>query len=348
MIAWQTYDDNANGMIQCYKAKDFIMDLKPPLGLPKEYKNSVISSHLLKKIKIPVYKDLKTNINHYYFYDLALGLTKASLQNSKKYKNIDDQKVQLHKMVRMYRNEKLRKYKVFKRLDFSSAQVEAFEKIRIKLSEKAKTIPKAKLLKKKKIFALTKIQEKLIFFQKNLDFDREIEAIGSDEERSGRSEEGLSSVSGDLKGNKAGRGYRVNKVFEVPQHWDGMEVAGKSGLGGGKPIKKGNTFRFGDIVKRSGSQGGQRGKEILGQEKKNPEEIKVLREQRQARKRKDRFGETNDGQDLPIVSRDQSPEREKPTKGASRDNSRRIQSKEHARQVRLESKEKNRLERHRI
>lgn len=74
----------------------------------------------------------------------------------------------------------------------------------------------------------------------------------------------------------------------------------------------------------------------------------MLREQRQARKRKDRFGETKDGQDFPIVSRDQSPEREKPAKEASRDNSRRIQSKEHARQVRLESKEKNRLERDRI
>jgi hypothetical protein len=87
---------------------------------------------------------------------------------------------------------------------------------------------------------------------------------------------------------------------------------------------------------------------MLGPEKKNPEEIKVLREQRQARKRKDRFGETKDGQDFPIVSRDQSPEREKPSKGASRDDSRRIQSKEHARQVRIESKQKNRLERDRI
>lgn len=89
-------------------------------------------------------------------------------------------------------------------------------------------------------------------------------------------------------------------------------------------------------------------KETIGRERKNGEEIKVIRELRQARKRKDRFMETKGSQDLPEVSQDPSPDREKPAKGADRDNSRRIQSKMHARQIRVESKEKNRLERDRI
>lgn len=87
-------------------------------------------------------------------------------------------------MVTLYRNEKLRKYKVFKRLDFSSAQVEAFDKIHHKLIAKVKNILHKKFLPKKKIFILSKIQEKLVNFQKKLDFDKEIKEVDSEEERS--------------------------------------------------------------------------------------------------------------------------------------------------------------------
>jgi hypothetical protein len=230
--------------------KEFILSLPPPLGLPQRFHTKTIAKFLIKKIKIPVYKNIIQGDNHYYFYDLALALTKASLQNSKRYKNVDGQWIMLHQMLHLARQSKLDKYNEFKRLEFSSLQMELFPTI---LDRMKAHLDYAKLKirqggkKPTKKYELSDFQKKLYVFMDKLDDEKA---------KNGNKSESSSSKS-DGPEQPGERGYKLKNWSQDSRESDGGKVKVSQSASGSERDSKGEQGGSKGNFRGGGGRGGQ-------------------------------------------------------------------------------------------
>lgn len=271
MRNWQKYDTTGDGFIECRMCKDFILELPPPLGLPQKFHTKTIAKFIIKKIKIPVYKNIVQGDNHYYFYDLALALTKACLQNSKRYKNIDGQFIMLHQMLHLARQDKLEKYTEFKRLEFSSLQMELFPTILDRMKAHL-DYAKLKILqggkKQTKKYELSELQKKLHVFMDKLDDEKAKNGEGS--------EDGSSSSNSDRPEEGGEGGYKLKDRSQDSRQSDeggvkvshsasGSERDSREARGGSRGNFRGGSTQGGRNLSK-----GSRGIESPGGSWKNP------------------------------------------------------------------------------
>ena len=96
---WRIYDYNGDGMVEHYKVNRMFQGMEPPLGLNEKYRNEHMCSLLLKSLKVPLYKDVRSGYLFYNFHDIALALTSKRLKGSKKYDDIYDKIVKCHEYL---------------------------------------------------------------------------------------------------------------------------------------------------------------------------------------------------------------------------------------------------------
>jgi hypothetical protein len=81
-LIWQALETPDLGMLHWKEAKNFLLLLKPPLGLPKENAKQEILDSLWTKLRLPLYKHKGTREIYIHVYDMMLALAKFQYQNS--------------------------------------------------------------------------------------------------------------------------------------------------------------------------------------------------------------------------------------------------------------------------
>ena len=76
---WQKYDPDATGFLAWLDLKEVLQELGLPLSVQKENSDEKVVTLLFQESKVPVYKRVEDNEVYFYFYDIALGLSKKAL-----------------------------------------------------------------------------------------------------------------------------------------------------------------------------------------------------------------------------------------------------------------------------